>query len=405
MKKFPIYIIADDYLELNVNIIILSDDAKGGKRLDNEKSRITAQRCVIAISAVLALILFFDKLLGVLIPIGTAYFISSALRPAASYISKKSRISSKICGGVIVVFAVFAVIYALFCAGSKLIYEMTSFVKSVVNDLDSEENIIRRVIEFLGDLRNRIPIFSKLANNGGENISDEIYSTLIGVLRSAVKNISQSVTGFAANIIGALPKFIFSVVVSLIGIFYFTMDFDGVKSGFLSLMPESAVKKITHLGCGITGALSGYIRAYFVLLLLTFGELFLGFIILRVKYAFFLSALIAVIDILPVFGVGTVLLPWTAVLFISGESGQALGLLILFGIMYVVRQFAEPRLIGKFMGIHPLIALCAAYTGYRIFGVAGMIMFPILLYIIKLLMSAEKNIESSHQDNKKGGSA
>ena len=139
--------------------------------------------------------------------------------------------------------------------------------------------------------------------------------------------------------------------------------------------------------------MSGYIRAYLVLMLLTFGELFLGFAILRIKYSFFLAFIVAIIDVLPVFGVGTVLIPWAVILFINGHTGKAVGLLVLFGIMYVVRQFSEPRLIGRFMGLHPLLTLSTAYLGYTFFGITGMIISPIILYVVKLVVAESSEMK------------
>ena len=128
-----------------------------------------------------------------------------------------------------------------------------------------------------------------------------------------------------------------------------------------------------------------YLRAYLLILLTTFAELFVGFLILRVRYAFLLSLLIAVVDIFPVLGVGTVLIPWAVVLLIRKNFYLGFGLLILYGVVTVLRQIIEPRLVGKSLGLHPLAALIASYAGWRWFGFLGMALGPVAAMAVKAL--------------------
>ena len=348
--------------------------------------------CIIVITITLSLWLTLKYALGALLPLITALLISSGIRPIAGTIGKKSRASTKICGAILVSLVVFAAVYGLICLGIKLIQEMTDFLGSTITGLEREDNMIRRVIDFFEGLRDKIPLFSKLEDSGKAGLSDEIYKVLIASARKAAAGLSEWVTAFAAGFIKALPDFIFSVVVFVISLFYLTMDYEGVKAGVKKLVPEVYYDKVRRICGGVAGAVSGYIRAYLILMLLTFGELFFGFVVLRVKYSFFLAFIVAFIDILPVFGVGTVLIPWSVILFMNGSTGKAVGMLVLFGIMYIVRQFSEPRLIGRFMGLHPLLTLSAAYAGYSFFGITGMIISPVILYIVKLTVAESSEV-------------
>ena len=129
-----------------------------------------------------------------------------------------------------------------------------------------------------------------------------------------------------------------------------------------------------------------YLRVYFLLFLMTFTELLIGFMILGRSYAFLLALFISAMDILPVLGVGTVLLPWAAFLFLAKDFHGAIGLLILWGVITVVRQVLEPRLIGESFGMHPLVALIALYAGLRLFGFAGLILGPAVAVFLRLLL-------------------
>ena len=126
----------------------------------------------------------------------------------------------------------------------------------------------------------------------------------------------------------------------------------------------------------LASAAKKYVRAYLALGGITFGEMFLGLTLLKVPYAFLIAWGIALIDFLPLLGTGAVLIPWAAVTLVTGNPGLGLGLLILFGVSTLVRQFVEPRLLGAELGLHPLVSLLAVYAGWRLFGVWGMMLAP-----------------------------
>ena len=98
-----------------------------------------------------------------------------------------------------------------------------------------------------------------------------------------------------------------------------------------------------------------------------------------------IAAVTALIDALPVFGTGTILIPWALALFLQGETKTGIGLVILYGAAALSRQALEPRLVGKQVGLNPVLTLLALYTGYRLLGVGGMIVFPIAAMLFKQL--------------------
>ena len=360
--------------------------------MNGEKLARYAHASVIAVTAAVGLWYLLRYAVGVILPVAAALIISSILRPAARFLGKHSNGAVRLLGGMLVFLTLFGTAYVLFSIGGKLVGELTSFIGNTVRDLESEDNIIRRAIDFFDGIRERIPLLSKLDRSGRSGISDGIYETILAAARDGAAKISTSVTSFAAGCLFAMPSAIFAVAVSVISMFYMTMDYDGIKKSIRDLLPERLYGRLSQIIGNIVGALSSYLRAYLILMLLTFGELFLGLAILRVKYPFLMALIIAVIDFLPILGVGTVLLPWSALLMIQGDFHRAVGMLILFVIMYIVRQFAEPRLIGGFMGIHPFLTLFAAFVGYRLAGIAGMIFAPILIYLWKLI--AAENVAS-----------
>ena len=115
---------------------------------------------------------------------------------------------------------------------------------------------------------------------------------------------------------------------------------------------------------------------------MTFLELFIGFSVLGVKYSFLAAIAGAMIDILPIFGVGTLLVPWAVLMLLTGNQFMGVGLLVLWAVISVVRQFAEPKIVGKQVGLHPLLTLLCMWLGLKLFGGIGMFILPISLLII-----------------------
>ncbi len=160
-------------------------------------------------------------------------------------------------------------------------------------------------------------------------------------------------------------------------------------------MGAGVSKHISNIKSDLTGALGGYVRAQLILMSITFCELFIGLSVLNVKYSFILAIIIAIVDAIPVFGTGTVLLPWALISLLSGSYKMALGLLIIYAICLTVRQLLEPKIISSQIGLHPLFTLFAMYVGFRLIGLIGMILGPVAAIIIKNLLDRRNKISPS----------
>jgi predicted PurR-regulated permease PerM len=121
----------------------------------------------------------------------------------------------------------------------------------------------------------------------------------------------------------------------------------------------------------------------------TFAIVLVGLLVLRVEFALLLAIVIAALDILPVFGVGTVLVPWSVFQMLFGNLSLGIGLFVLFVIHEIVRQVIEPRIVGKSLGIHPIITLLLLYAGYSLFGVLGLILLPVFTVLIDVFSNKE----------------
>ena len=210
----------------------------------------------------------------------------------------------------------------------------------------------------------------------------EDLSQQVGALPQRISQwLGQGLAGLACALPGGL-LFVFTTVLAT----YFTSAGRPALLRFLARqLPQRWQERLEEVKRRLREALGGWLRAQGLLLLVTFGEVLLGLLVLGARQALLLALLTALVDALPVFGAGTVLVPWAAGCLLAGRPAMALGLLALYGLVSLVRSFLEPKLLGDRMGLPPLAALCAMYVGFRAFGVAGMILSPLALTLLKQL--------------------
>ena len=170
-------------------------------------------------------------------------------------------------------------------------------------------------------------------------------------------------------------------------------------------MPEKAARIAHRSGVQTGAAILGYLRAQIVLMLITMAQTLLGLYILGVDYVLLITLFVGILDILPILGPGLIFVPWIIVLLFSSRVKLALALLILYAIISVVRQVIQPKILGVSIGIHPLEALISLYVGYKVFGILGVIIGPILLVVLKgLWQSNLTEIKGIHDEKRSGDS-
>jgi sporulation integral membrane protein YtvI len=218
------------------------------------------------------------------------------------------------------------------------------------------------------------------------------------MISEGVKSLSISLTSQVARIIAALPQIMITVIVMLLSLFYFANDYDKIGNSIVSYLPRSMAKKAPIIKNDIILVISKYIKSYMLLLLITFSILFSGFLILKVENSFVLAIIISIVDILPILGVGTILIPWAVISIISGNTKIAIGILVLFVIIYIVRQYSEPKIVSAQMEVHPLLTLFAMYAGLKLAGILGLVFAPLIAFIVKTCYNSfkkEKTVDNS----------
>lgn len=220
-------------------------------------------------------------------------------------------------------------------------------------------------------------------------LSDDILLRLGSAIGELISELIARLGGWIASFMSSLPQLFLFILVTLLSLVYFSLDYDRITVFLKSILPDRATALLTKIRDSFTLVIKKYILSYSLIMLITYATLLFGLWLLRVEHAPILALFIAVLDILPVIGVGTVLIPWGIYSLAIGNRLLGIGLLILFVVNTVIRQTAEPRIVGKSLNLHPLITLMMIYIGYGLFGILGILILPVLAVTLLALLKGD----------------
>jgi len=338
--------------------------------------------------AIALLYILFNYLWGAILPFIFAYLFAECFRPIVKY-SESHKTFPKRSFVLFVVLLATASLVALVYAITRQVFieisELAGRIKESVALIRTDDGYANEMINKISGM---IPFFD-LREQFWEmraNLDEELWSMLVSV----GENMSGTLLSFVGTAASFLPNALFTIVVVIVATYYFAIDRVRINSFFLSLFPKKLRPTLKNAKDNLAETVGKYIRAYSVLFLITFLELLLAFMFLDVKYSFVLALVISLVDVLPVLGTGTVLIPWGICALIVGNYGFGIGLLITYAVIIIVRQIIEPKIIGKFIGLSPLSALASMYIGLKLMGLFGLFAFPLGAILIKRYLSTKK---------------
>ncbi len=213
------------------------------------------------------------------------------------------------------------------------------------------------------------------------NKNPQIYKSVSLSLKNTLSSVFTDISEYFASLLSLVPVFIIETAVTVISSVYIAKDYEKLKRFFSDFLKDETKEKISKISDISLLTAKTFLGGYFVLFLITFSELALAFLILKIPYFLVLALVIAVVDILPVLGTGTVLIPWGIISLLSGDTALGIKLIFVYLIVTLIRNFAEPHIIGKSFDVHPLISLFAVYIGFKAGGVLGAFTVPFILIV------------------------
>ncbi len=327
------------------------------------------------ILASLGLWFSFNYALPVLAPFIIAFLLAKLIEVPVDFCTTKLRFPRALSSALWTVIAFGGVgtgVYYLFYA---LFREISDFLKS----LPDAKILISEASDFINNMS--INIIDALPD-GLQNLVATSFGKLVNEAVSLARSALTSLGSVAASALGSVPSILLFIIAVLAATYFLSSDYPNLRKTAMNNLPKKWTEMYSKVRIQSIKTLFLYIRALGIVWCVTFIELTIGFAILRLDYVLVLAFFISLIDVLPVFGVGTILIPWALIELILGNFPLAIGLAVLYGVIVIIRNIIEPKIVGSQIGLNPLITLFSVYVGLKFFGVFGLFT-PILVVIGK----------------------
>ena len=268
-----------------------------------------------------------------------------------------------------------------------LVFLMVFFSVKVISEIG---NFAAAVPDLVND--NLYP-FIYMIGDELEALLEPIDMNLAQIVNEVGKSLASTLAKYATEFSGwavrtiasgaiSIPGLLIKIIITVVSSFYIALDYSNVLRVLKRLIPMGQRDFVVQAVGYARTAVLAYIKSYSIMFCLTFLELWIGLLILKVPYTAGLAFGIAVFDLMPILGVGGILLPWGFVALVMGKLPMGIGVIVLYLIIAAVRNAVEPRIVGKHIGLHPLATLVAMVVGLKLAGLVGMLLLPISLVAV-----------------------
>lgn len=350
---------------------------------------------------ILAVVYFAYKwFLPLIIPFVFAFAVAGILNRPISAICKKTPLKrSWLSAAAVILFSV-AVFAVFFLVGVELFESVSGFYEYSIAQLNNITDLVNDLKLWVLDITAFLPetiravlhenvtiFFDNISQNGFDNIS--IDTSMINWSEILSKG-----TAVITGTVGKIPSFVIAFIIFMISTVFISSDYDKIKRFFIKQLSRERADKISYAWHLAVNSLKKMIKAYCLIILITTFELIVGFYALKFigvfdnPYILIIAFVIAVIDIIPVLGTGTVLIPWAVISFITGKIGLGIGLLVIYVIILVIRQIIEPKLVAGQVGLPPIVTIIAMYVGSKTLGILGFFILPFAVILVKVFNDA-----------------
>lgn len=331
--------------------------------------------------AVIAGIVFviLKYLFPYLTPFIIAFIVASLIYPLARFISRKLKIKRGPLAVILVLLAYVVMTGLLTLLFAKLITQLIVWGSYLPNYFSVS------IAPAISDLGNKLTAQASRFDPAFVRAIGDLFPNIIDSIKDVVTKFSYSAVNWAKDVAVGLPGTMLSAVICVIASVFLAAEYDKIIAAIKGHLPDRAVNIVNSAEGSLKTILKNYAKSYLLILCITFTEITIGLFIIGYKKAALIAVIIALFDILPIVGSGMIFLPWTIILFLQGQTGRGLAVGILYVIVVVARQVIEPKIVGKKVGLHPLLALLCMWVGAKLLGVIGLFGLPITLLIIKEL--------------------
>lgn len=345
--------------------------------------------------------LFLKAVGSILLPFVIAFIVAWLLAKPVNWVTERIRLRRSIVSVVAVL-----LFYALFGA---LVYFVGSRLMHLIYDIFYElsdffsDAVIPALHRFFSWLENLLRVFSPAGpGNLGEDMAKsapaaaetavspvmEEVSMRVETMEKAGKVVSElsgSVISGVSGMAAGIPGVLMNLLITMIATVFMEIEIHSIVGFFQKQIPEKYQKMLLESKDYAAAAIGRCVWSYCLILGITFLELCVGLSLLGIERAAAIALIVSVLDILPVLGTGTVLAPWAVIAFAAGKLSMGAGVLSLYLVVTVVRNIIEPKLVGRQMGLSPVVMLPCMLVGLKFFGIAGLFLLPLGASLLKSL--------------------
>ncbi len=331
--------------------------------------RQTIRRIALIAGGFLGVWLFIKYLLPIAMPFLLGFLLALAAEPAVRAGTRLLKLPRWAASGIAVTFTLVLLMTLLGGLGAIAVKEL-GVLAGRLPDLQ----------ESIHDATDRLRLIAEnVSHHVPQQVRPLVDRSMDGLFDSGAELVDQATTRLPAAIsafLSRVPDGALGVGTGILSGFLFSARLPKLKEAII-LPPQVQERVLPALKQGKI-AVFGWLKAQLKLCLITWGILTVGFFLLKIPYSVLVAAGVALVDAVPLLGTGTILVPWAVVCLVQRQHLRSVGLLCIYAVTFVTRTVLEPRLVGRQLGLDPLVTLVFLYLGYRFWGILGMLLSPIL---------------------------
>lgn len=333
-------------------------------------------------------------------PTVLAFFFASLMEPVARVLRRLFRkvkaartLATLLC--MFVLFGLITAVVILFA--NRVITEAISFISGLPGMAKTAYDAVTTwITELYMEYHELLPEnFIEIIRN----LLNQVYQNVISFATSLTGQVTWGTVTTVISTATSLPYVILTIVLTIMCTFYLSYDRERIANYFKRTFPGNVVKQFGLIKNGVFVAIFGQIRAQLFISFVLMVVVIFGLIIIGKRYALLMGLIIGIADALPVVGAGLIINTWTIIELLLGNYSSALGLFIVYLTSLVVRQTIEPRIVGKQLGLYPLVTMMSMFAGFQMIGVLGLIAGPIVANICRVVLDADAGLLTGPEQN------
>lgn len=328
-------------------------------------------------------------------PFLLSFFFAVLTQKPLRWLDKKTKNKYHTLWSILLVFLSIAIVLVpiilLLCGLGK---QISNFIIYLVNQLSDFPQFMELLKTELLKLLSFLPesVYASASDwitNFTNSVVNDFDLSALGISMDTLKNTLTNGVSGVYSAVKNVPSTIIGIVIGIVAWILFTKDYNTVVRFIQLQLPEGKKNLLVEIKQVFSKTILKMVRAYGIIMFITFCELSIGFTILNLtgimnnKYIYLIALATAIFDILPIAGSGGILVPWAIVSLILGNVGQAIGIIVIYAVITIIRQYIEPKIVGDSLGVNPIITLAGLYFGLKLFGFLGMFVVPICIMTLK----------------------